>query len=419
MENNNNNNDEQEQWLPVPDEPYNKSYAISNFGRIKNLNTNNIKTLTVNKATGYLAVRLDVGKKVKKITYQIHQLVAKMFIGECPINYNVTHLDRNKNNNRVSNLKYISKQESMNKYFNNKTETQTSNKEIIQSAGQNVSQNISQNVEQNINKESKKSKEVFNPDTMKIISEYPNYLVDNKGNIYVKETMTIRLPVPNPNGYNRVLLSDKSKRKNKYVHRLVAETFIPNPDNLPYVNHKDANRKNNSVENLEWCTAQQNMSHDSKLRKTGKKIQAFTTDGKFVKEYESIKEAGRELKIDSTSITKAVSGANRRTTAGGYIWKYVDADNDESDVTSDDSIDDNIIQNKSDDSDDDKQKEVIELKPKKKIKPKKSDKVEESDKSDDQNDDKSDDQHDEPKISNKLIDKVKSTERYRKKKLIN
>ena len=118
-------------------------------------------------------------------------------------------------------------------------------------------------------------------------------------------------------------------RKNLYVHRIVAETFIENPDNLPFVNHKDANRKNNCVENLEWCTAQQNMSHDSKLRKTGKKIQSFTSDGKFVKEYESIKEAGRELKIDSTSITKAVGGKNNRLTAGGFIWKYIDVDESE------------------------------------------------------------------------------------------
>jgi hypothetical protein len=128
----------------------------------------------------------------------------------------------------------------------------------------NVNQNVSQDINQDVNN---KSKEVFNQDTMKIIKEYPNYLADNKGNIYVKETMAIRLPVPNPNGYNRIMLSDKSKRKNKYVHRLVAETFIPNPNNLPYVNHKDANRKNNSVENLEWCNNQQNIKHRYEILK--------------------------------------------------------------------------------------------------------------------------------------------------------
>ena len=149
-------------------------------------------------------------------------------------------------------------------------------------------------------------------------------MIDKKGNVYSVNTMELRKFAPSPNGYNRISLMKNSKQSNKYVHRIVAETFIENPDNLPFVNHKDANRKNNCVENLEWCTAQQNMSHDSKLRKTGKKIQSFTSDGKFVKEFESIKEAGRELKIHSTSITKAVGGKNNRLTAGGFIWKYVD-----------------------------------------------------------------------------------------------
>ena len=98
------NNGEQEIWVPVPDEPFNKTFMISNMGRIKNINSGNIKNLTYNKSTGYNQVRLDMGKKVKKITYQIHQLVARMFIGPCPENNIVNHKDLNKTNNCVSNL---------------------------------------------------------------------------------------------------------------------------------------------------------------------------------------------------------------------------------------------------------------------------------------------------------------------------
>lgn len=336
MENNNINNNEQECWVPVPDEPYNKSFMISNFGRLKNINTDKIKTLTVNKATGYCAVRLDVGKKVKKITYQIHQLVAQMFIGECPAKHNVCHIDGNKENNRVSNLKYMTQKESMNRYFNkpkeNITETKTESKQIdiikLIDGSDKPEEIPKKKSKDKKDLESDKKLESDKPENktedLKPIKDYPNYLIDKKGNVYTANTMELRKFAPSPNGYNRISLMKNSKQSNKYVHRIVAETFIENPDNLPFVNHKDANRKNNCVENLEWCTAQQNMSHDSKLRKTGKKIQSFTSDGKFVKEFESIKEAGRNLKIDSTSITKAVGGKNNRLTAGGFIWKYID-----------------------------------------------------------------------------------------------
>lgn len=66
---------------------------------------------------------------------------------------------------------------------------------------------------------------------------------------------------PNHNGYMRVILCVKGSSRNVAIHRLVAEAFIPNPDNLPFVNHRDGNKQNNCVDNLEWCTASQNMKH--------------------------------------------------------------------------------------------------------------------------------------------------------------
>ena len=129
------------------------------------------------------------------------------------------------------------------------------------------------------------------------------------------------------------------KEKKFYVHRLVAEAWIPNPKNLPYVNHINANKIDNRVENLEWCTASENMLHDSKLRKTGKRIYAFDSKtGKFHKSYESIKAAGREIGIDSTNITKVISG--NRLIAGGYFWKQGEYDN-EDDIT---DIDEELLE---------------------------------------------------------------------------
>lgn len=68
----------------------------------------------------------------------------------------------------------------------------------------------------------------------------------------------------NSNGYLRVPLTNKNVHKQELVHRLVATAFIPNPDNLPQVNHKDGNKKNNNASNLEWCTKSENMAHASK-----------------------------------------------------------------------------------------------------------------------------------------------------------
>lgn len=66
-------------------------------------------------------------------------------------------------------------------------------------------------------------------------------------------------------GYLSVVFSAEGVRKSFLAHRVVAEAFIPNPNNLPWINHKDANKRNNAVDNLEWCTAQENYQHAAML----------------------------------------------------------------------------------------------------------------------------------------------------------
>lgn len=89
------------------------------------------------------------------------------------------------------------------------------------------------------------------------------YEVSNLGRVRTKEGNIKKLFEDNK-GYMRLQLYVNGKRINKRVHRLVAEAFIPNPDNKPTVNHKDGNKKNNSVENLEWATYSENQYHSIK-----------------------------------------------------------------------------------------------------------------------------------------------------------
>ena len=95
------------------------------------------------------------------------------------------------------------------------------------------------------------------------------YKVNRKGEIYSLLKNIIRPPKDNGYGYDSITLNKNGKKITRYIHRIVAEAFIPNPNNYPMVNHKDENKKNNNVENLEWCTASYNVNYGTaKIRAT-------------------------------------------------------------------------------------------------------------------------------------------------------
>lgn len=126
-------------------------------------------------------------------------------------------------------------------------------------------------------------------------------------------------------GYRVVGLWLDGVQKDHYVHRLVAEAFLDNKDNLPYINHKDRNPGNNVVGNLEYCTPQYNAvycgAHLVGGNKRKKPIIQLSIDGAIVKVWDSAKTAGLELKCNPRNINNALKNP-RRKTAYGYVWKY-------------------------------------------------------------------------------------------------
>ena len=134
--------------------------------------------------------------------------------------------------------------------------------------------------------------------------------------------------VTNDRGYLYVELWKNNKRKQCKVHRLVAEAFISNPYNLPMINHRDENKSNNNVNNLEWCDCKYNNTYGTRIErvaekntngKCSKKVYQYTLDGEFVREWKSTAECGR-----NGYIHQAISACCRGElkTHKGYIWKY-------------------------------------------------------------------------------------------------
>lgn len=149
--------------------------------------------------------------------------------------------------------------------------------------------------------------------------------VNDNGRIYDKPIHGAMLKQTNHSrGYKTVALTKYGKTKQEYVHRIVASAFIPNPDNLPAVNHKDENPKNNCVDNLEWCDRIYNMNYGSCPKRisqnNSKPIFQVNLDGSIVKRYPSVIQASKETGIPSSTIYDCTRGARKK--AWGYIWKY-------------------------------------------------------------------------------------------------
>ena len=136
-------------------------------------------------------------------------------------------------------------------------------------------------------------------------------------------------PGTDGNGYLFVYLYKNRKKKMCKVHRLVCQTFLPNPNNLPQVNHKDEDKTNNKVDNLEWCDRKYNNNYGTRIQrinekntngKCSKPVIQFTKDGKIVKEWKSTRDVERNLGYGHSSISVCCLG--KQKTSYGFIWKY-------------------------------------------------------------------------------------------------
>lgn len=153
------------------------------------------------------------------------------------------------------------------------------------------------------------------------IKGFESYSVDTQGNVYNRNGKKL-LPSVSNNGYLRVSLSNETvKHKRFLVHRLVAEAFIPNPENKAQVNHKDHDRTNNSVDNLEWTTPLENLNYSSVIEKASvanqKKIRCITTGVV----YDSFKAVEEGIGLSHSNLVACCNG--RRKTCGGLKWEYL------------------------------------------------------------------------------------------------
>ena len=151
----------------------------------------------------------------------------------------------------------------------------------------------------------------------KEVDGFPNYYVSNMGRIYTLNYKKILRPSLDKKGYEKITLTNGTKRFHTTVHKTVAKAFIPNPRNYEQVNHKDENKRNNCVENLEWCDTRYNIAYSMK-----QKIRQYTADThEFIAEYANTVEAQKATKIKKSNITATCR--KEQHTAGGFYWEYV------------------------------------------------------------------------------------------------
>ena len=167
------------------------------------------------------------------------------------------------------------------------------------------------------------------------IKGYPDYYVTDTGIVYSRKSGRFKrlAQTDDGHGYAKVSLCNNTKPKVVKVHRLVAQAFIPNPENKPQINHKNGVRNDNRVENLEWCTNGENSKHSYECLNHKKiwkglfgkdnmhsKPVLQIKDNIIIKEFGSACEAARETNLSFGNICSCCRGERKQT--GGFQWKY-------------------------------------------------------------------------------------------------
>ena len=164
-----------------------------------------------------------------------------------------------------------------------------------------------------------------------------NYEVNEFGEIrskFPKKPIKSLKPISKSHGYMKVNLQADGKIVQASVHRLVAQAFVQNPEGKTQVNHIDGNKHNNRADNLEWVTPSENILHSfkalgkqscnkdrkGKLHYSSKKVCQYALDGRFVKQWDCVSDAAREIGCNACQILNNIMGRNK--TCHGYMWRY-------------------------------------------------------------------------------------------------
>jgi len=274
--------------------PYDKDskYFISNDGKVMREKTQRI--LKPYLTGGYEEVTLYIHGR-KRIHGRIHIMVAETFIPNHENKPYVNHKDGNKLNNNVENLEWVTPKEN----------SEHANKNGL----------------------IKRSKRgcclpdyvTVSLDDAKLYSN--NYYIFSNGKIYSKKSHMFLNPHEHITGYYTVNINNK----NHMVHRLVAQHFIPNPDNKRLVNHKDGNKLNNNVENLEWVTHKENTQHASDTglighHKNYKPVIQYNINHEEIGRYPSCKDAGEKTHCKPSCVSSVCIGTKK--SSGVFIWRF-------------------------------------------------------------------------------------------------
>ena len=159
---------------------------------------------------------------------------------------------------------------------------------------------------------------------IKDIINFENYQISDDGRVWSKKSNKWLKPI-DVNGYKKVSLYKNGKEYQRLVHRLIAETFIPNPNNYEEINHINEDKSDNRVENLEWCTSSYNINYGTRIERQvnsiSKKVFQYSIDNVLLNTYKSCTEAERENpSFNHRGISYACIG--KLKTYKGFKWSH-------------------------------------------------------------------------------------------------